>query len=418
MKFQAIRGVKDILPGEIATWQKVEEVARRLFESCGYSEIRVPIFEATSLFSRSIGETTDIVEKEMYSFEDRSGEKITLRPEATASIVRAYVEHRLFDPPGVVKLYCFGPMFRHERPQAGRYRQFYQIDVEAIGGAEPLLDAEMILMASEFLEQVGLTEVAIQLNSLGCPKCRPHYRAALLRFLKGNEQSLCTDCRSRIDRNPLRVLDCKQEKCRAITEGAPRTVDSLCAECRDHFSRVRELLESQSAPYMLNPRLVRGLDYYTRTTFEFTSENLGSQNAVLGGGRYDGLIEELGGPSTPAIGFALGMERLTLLINTLNRGVPAAGLQVYVAPLGNGTRPTVFSLLRDLRSRGLRVESDYEGKSLKSQLRRADRLGARFVVIVGEDELSRGTVPVRDMAGGAQEDVPIAALGEFLQRKL
>ncbi|HLC25949.1 MAG TPA: histidine--tRNA ligase [bacterium] len=418
MKFQAIRGVKDILPEEIATWQKVEEVARRLFESYGYSEIRVPIFESTALFSRSIGETTDIVEKEMYSFEDRSGDQITLRPEATASIVRAYIEHRLFDPPGVVKLYCFGPMFRHERPQAGRYRQFYQIDVEAIGGAEPLLDAEMILMASEFLQQVGLEGVQIQLNSLGCPKCRPDYRAALLRFLKEHEESLCQDCRSRIDRNPLRALDCKQEKCKALTEGAPRTVDSLCAECRDHFTQVRELLAAQSAPFVLNPRLVRGLDYYTRTTFEFTSENLGSQNAVLGGGRYDGLIEELGGPSTPAIGFALGMERLTLLLNTLNRGVPAAKLQVYLAPLGNGTRPTVFSMLRDLRRRGLRVESDYEGKSLKSQLRRADRLGAQFVVIVGEDELARGTVPVRDMAGKTQEEVSISALGEFLQRKI
>jgi len=402
-KIQAIRGVKDILPGEVAAWQLLERTARTLLETFGYAEIKIPIFEFTELFARSIGSATDIVEKEMYTFEDRDGKLVTLRPEGTASVIRAYIEHHLWTEYPLTKLYYVGPMFRHERPQAGRFRQFYQIGAESLGTANPLADVELLTLLDRFFLALDVAPTTLLLNSLGCPLCRPAYRDALQRFLRSRAADLCEACQRRIETNPLRVLDCKREECRAVTQDAPVITGFLGPECVEPFEEVKAALNATGIRYQLEPRLVRGLDYYTKTAFEFTAEGLGAQNTIAAGGRYDGLVEALGGPPTPGVGFALGIERVVTL---LKPGIaPPRTPDVFLATLGKAARPLMVRILNAARDAGLRIETDYDQGGLKSQMRRADRLGARYVVILGEDELAKGTAVVRDMTNKSQTDV-------------
>ena len=413
---QLIRGFKDILPGEVALWQHIERTAVGLFAAFGFDEIRVPIMEKTELFARGIGEDTDIVEKEMYTLDDRGGEKLTLRPEATASIVRAYIQHKLYADDPLRKFYTIGPMFRRERPQKGRYRQFYQIDVEAFGMAGPFIDAQMIYMLHLFFQRLGVSRTQAHLNSLGCPVCRPRFREALAALLNKVEDRLCADCRRRQARNPLRVLDCKVPACREAVADAPAIVDYLCEDCRQHFQSVTENLTQLGVPFELDRRLVRGLDYYTRTTFEIQTDVLGAQSAVAGGGRYDGLVETLGGPATPAIGFAVGFDRLVeVLGQSLKIENPKPAL--FIAALGEAARRKAFYWCAELAAAGIYVEMEHADKSLKSQMKRADRLGAARVLIVGDAELASGQANLRDMATKAQAEVVLAGLVDALKQQ-
>jgi histidyl-tRNA synthetase len=416
VEIKAIRGFNDILPSEIGRWQFVEETAREVFEGFGFSEIRIPIIERTELFSRGIGEATDIVEKEMYTFTDRSGNSLTLRPEATASMARAYLEHQIYSFDPVAKLYCIGPMFRYERPQKGRYRQFYQIDAEVFGVENPMVDAEVILMLIHFLSRVGLEKLELQINSLGCRDCRPRYREELKHFLTKKSFQLCEDCQRRLHTNPLRIFDCKVETCQEAIADAPQVIHFICDECQKHFDKVKEYLGMAGLAFILNPRMVRGLDYYTRTAFEVVSYQLGSQNAVTGGGRYDNLFQEIGGLDVPGIGFAIGMERLVSLLPKEKEFVQYPSL--FIAALGEETYREAYRLVNQLHLEGIRAELDYEGKSLKSQMRRADKLKAQYVLIMGEEELKRGKAVLRNMGTKFQEEVPLQGLIDTLRKKI
>ncbi len=406
MALTGIKGFNDILPGEVRKWQHVEKTARRVFETYGFSEIRVPVLEKTELFSRSIGDATDIVEKEMYSFTDKGGNAITLRPEGTAGVIRAFIEHKLHTADSVAKLYYMGQMFRYERPQKGRYRQFHQIGVEVAGVSDPKIDAQVLTMLCHFFAELGLIEPRLQINSLGCHDCRPEYRRKLREFLCERLDSLCDDCKRRYDTNPLRALDCKAAGCREATVGAPSVLDHLCAGCEDHFSRTKRYLDAAGTAYDINPRMVRGLDYYTRTTFELVTGLLGSQSAVAAGGRYDRLIEELGGPALPGIGFALGVERVVLLLD--GEGFETRP-DLFIAYHGEAAGDAAFLLMSRLQHRGISVELDYEGKSMKSQMRRADKFRARYTLIIGEDELAKGRAALKEMDRGVQEEVVLDA---------
>ncbi|HEY2946376.1 MAG TPA: histidine--tRNA ligase [Vicinamibacteria bacterium] len=414
---KAIKGTRDILPDEMSAWHRVEQAAHRLFARYGYREIRTPVFEETQLFARGIGADTDIVAKEMYTFADRDEEKtsLTLRPEATAGIVRAVIEHHLDQTDPALKVYALGPMFRRERPQKGRYRQFHQVDVEAFGLEGPSIDVEIIQVALAYLRACGLAEANLILNSVGDAKCRPAYIETLRAALRAQAGRLCADCQRRTETNPLRVLDCKVPEDQAIIEGLPRISDHLCAECRDHFAEVRRELELLEIPYELSHRLVRGLDYYTRTTFEVTSAALGAQNSVLGGGRYDGLVRDLGGPDLSAIGFALGLERLVMLIPP---GPAEPRCDVFLAVLAAGALDRSLLVRRDLREAGVRVLMDHEGRGLKAQMKKADKLGARYVAIMGDDELADDVWTVRDMTTSSQERVSDLKLAEYLEERI
>jgi histidyl-tRNA synthetase len=416
MEIKAIRGFNDILPDEIGKWQFVESIAREVFEGFGFSEIRIPIIERTELFSRSIGEATDIVEKEMYTFIDKGGTSLTLRPEATASMARAYLEHQFYSFDPVAKLYCIGPMFRYERPQKGRYRQFYQIDAEVFGVENPAVDAEIILMLIHFLKRVGLEKLELQINSLGCRACRPRYREELKNFLSQRSFQLCEDCQRRLNTNPLRILDCKVETCQEAIANAPRVISFFCSECQNHFDQVKKYLKMAGLEYILNPRMVRGLDYYTRTAFEVVSYDLGSQNAVTGGGRYDNLFQEIGGLDVPGIGFAIGMERLISLLPKEKEFIQFPHL--FIAALGADAYKEAYRLANQLHLQGIRTELDYEVKSLKSQMRRADKLKAPYVLILGGDELKRGKAVLRNMKDKSQEEIPISSLLNILKEKV
>ena len=404
VKYSSIRGMNDVLPAEAEKWQYIEVKARKVFDDYGFSEIKTPLLEKTSLFSRSIGEDTDIVEKEMYTFPDRKGELLSMRPEGTASVVRAYVQHKMYVASSLTKLYYFGPMFRYERPQKGRNRQFYQIGAEAIGVSSPAVDAEVISMLHTFFEQLGLDGLVLNINSIGCAGCRPAYKEKLLEFIAGSVDELCDNCQRRHRDNPLRVIDCKSKGCREKTKDAPSILDSLCDGCRDDFDRLKGYLTTLDIPFNVNHRMVRGLDYYTKTAFEITSDNLGSQDAVAAGGRYDRLVEEIGGPPTPAIGFAIGVERLSMLLaeddSTLKR-LP----DLFIATLGDKAYNTAFRLAHALRTHEVKVEYDHEGKSLKSQMRRADSLGASYVLILGDKEIETGRAVLKDMKNHEQDDV-------------
>lgn len=406
MAITAIKGFNDILPEETGRWQYIEQSARKIFELNGFSEIRVPIMEKTELFCRSIGDATDIVEKEMYSFIDKGENSITLRPEGTAGVMRALIENKLYAADPVSKLYYLGPMFRYERPQKGRYRQFHQIGAEVTGVNDPMVDAQVLNMLCAFFQEIGLDEPKLQINSLGCHECRPAYRKALLEFLEGRLEHLCADCKRRFVTNPLRTLDCKVPGCAEATAGAPSMLEHLCSSCDEHFTSVRTYLDSTGTGYSINPRMVRGLDYYTRTTFELVTGLLGSQSAVAAGGRYDGLISQLGGPSIPGIGFAIGVERVALLLGARDF---AKRPDLFIATMGADVRTKAFQLMSELQKLGVSVELDYEGKSLKSQMRRADKLDARYSVVLGENEIASGKALFKRMEDGVQTEVPLSA---------
>jgi histidyl-tRNA synthetase len=415
---RSVKGTRDLLPAETALWQRVEEEARRVFVAYNFREIRTPVLEPTVLFARSVGADTDIVTKEMYTFTDRDNESLTLRPEATASVVRAYLEHGLYNEGGIHKLYYMGPMFRRERPQKGRYRQFYQIGAEVLGSDHPSIDAEFLEMLVLFLERVGVRDFALLLNSVGCPKCRAEYVKALRRALERAKPDLCADCQRRAATNPLRVLDCKVEADQPVIEKLPHILEHLCPECQQHFDRVTGELKQRGVAYQITPRLVRGLDYYTRTTFEITSSVLGAQNALLGGGRYDGLAEMLGGPPTPGFGVAIGQDRLMLAVEQAAQLQGEDQLAAYVAWMGEQALPLAAQLAQDLRRQGISAELGYEPIKLKKSLSVANKLRARFAVIIGEGELASGRCQVKDMNTGQQEEVEPARIAQYLQEKL
>ncbi len=414
---QLIRGFKDILPGEAELWQHIEDTARALFADFGFSEIRPPIMERTELFKRSIGEDTDIVEKEMYTFPDRKGDMITLRPEATAAVVRSYIQHKLYASDPVRKLFTIGPMFRRERPQKGRYRQFYQIDAEVIGVASALVDAQLILLLVTLCSRLNVTDVMTHINSLGCPECRPGFRTALSEYIGNVSGDLCADCQRRKDSNPLRVLDCKVPACRDAMTGAPSVLDHLDPECSHQFDLLKEALDNLEIPYVVDKNLVRGLDYYTRATFEIQTGLLGAQSAVAGGGRYDKLIKTLGGPDTPATGFAIGFDRLAEIVG-LDRSEFGITPDLFVAALGERSRVLAFEWTSALCLSGIRTEMEYGGKSLKSQMKRANRLGAARVLIVGGNELEEGAAVLRDMKTKDQGSIPLDGLVETLIKEV
>ena len=411
-KITAIRGFKDILPQDSLLFWKVESIAHEVFNSFGYREIRVPIVEKTELFKRSIGETTDIVEKEMYTFADRDNEYITLRPEATASVIRAYIEHNMSSSEQITKLFTIGLMFRRERPQKGRFRQFNQIDVEFFGEEKPQSDAEIIFMLMHFLTSTGLRNLELEINSLGCPDCRPLFSKAVINFLKGSENNLCPDCQRRINTNPLRVFDCKVETCAATIANAPRILDFLCTDCENHFSQVQSFLHDLNTPFIINARMVRGLDYYTKTAFEVKTNALGAQNAVAGGGRYNSLVSDLGGPEVPGIGFAVGFERLIACLP--EEGSNKFKTDLFIAALGSKAQKIAFSLTNELRRAGVIAEMDYSDKSLKSQLKRADKLNSSFSLIFGDKEIDEKQVLLRNMQTKDQQAVPLDGMPDSI----
>ena len=406
MLYKAVKGFKDILPSQVETWNRVESEGKRIFELFGYQEIRIPMLEKTELFARGIGQDTDIVSKEMYTLTDRRGTQLAMRPEATASILRAYIENKLYDGAGVRKLFTMGPMFRYERPQKGRRRQFHQIDVEIIGDPGPRSDSELMFMIMYFFSCLGLTGLSLHVNSLGCTECRGPFRTELKRYLQEHVEQLCPDCRVRMETNPLRVFDCKVERCIQVMKHAPTMLDFLCGECTDHFERVKRYLKELSVDFVVNSHLMRGLDYYTRTTFEVQTRERGAQNAVAGGGRYDLLMKELGGPESPAIGFAIGEERVVELLEKQGPVEPD-GPDVFLAPLGREAEDKAFMWLQELRKGGVRCEMDYQPSGLKAQMKHGDRLRARKVLIVGEDELAKGKGILRDMFTKGQREISL-----------
>lgn len=395
MRYKSLKGIQDILPSEILIWQQIEHISREVFKKYGYQEIRLPMIEVTEVFTRSIGETTDIVEKEMYTFTDKGGRSITLRPEGTAPFVRAYIQHHLYNEPSPQKYYYMGPMFRYERPQAFRYRQFYQIGVEALGTEDTKLDAEVISMLLRILKRIGLKGLNNEITSIGCKDCRPPYKTILKKTLQDKLNLFCEDCRRRFEFNPLRILDCKVSSCVEARKDSPNITDFLCDRCNQHFKEVKQNLDLLNIPYIINPNLVRGLDYYTRTAFEVTVESLGSQKAVAAGGRYDGLVNEFGGPPAPGIGFAIGMERIISLLKkpVKERDYP----DLFFCSLGQEASEKSLILTEQLRAEELWVEMSYDESSLRSQMRKADRIGAKNVIVIGENELKKGKALIKDM---------------------
>lgn len=414
--YQAPRGTVDILPQEQSYWRYVKGKAAYVCQLYGYERIDFPAFEDAGLFHRSVGEGTDVVDKEMYTFEDRGGTQLALIPEGTASVCRAYVEHGLHNLPQPVKLYYVTSVFRYDRPQAGRYRQHHQFGYEAIGDADPALDAEVIDMAWQFYRSLGLTYLTLKLNSIGCKICRPDYLVALKAYYSKQGGQLCSDCNNRAARNPLRLLDCKKQSCQVIAETAPKSVESLCPDCAEHFSQLKRYLGLLELPFVLDHRLVRGLDYYTQTVFEIQPAEEGGQSTLGGGGRYDGLIEGLGGKPTPAIGLATGIERIILNLKKYNISAPLlSGPRVFLAYLGVEARDETIKLASRLRQSGIEVIEAFGSKSLKAQMRHANTLGVRHAVIIGDEEVKTGMAVFRDMTSAQQETVPLARLPELLK---
>ncbi len=417
-KFTKPTGTQDILPEDQAYWTYVLNHVTRLAQLYGFERLDPPIIEHTELFARGVGDATDIVEKEMYTFKDKGGESLTLRPEFTAGVVRAYIENGMQVLPQPVKLYSIGPLFRYERPQAGRFRQFNQFNAEIFGTADPLADLEIMLLAWDIYAGLGFESLSFQLNSTGCPACRPTYVEALKAHYRAHETQICEDCRRRLDKNPLRVLDCKQETCQPVIASAPKISDYLCEDCRTHFSTLRRYLDHLGRPYTINHRLVRGLDYYTNTVFEVWAEGIGAQAAVCGGGRYNGLMALLGGPPQPGVGFAVGLERTVLLLKAQGVKVPPLPTPpVFIASLGDAARLEALRLLVAVRRAGIGAQMA-TGGSLKAQVRQADKRGARFLLIVGEDELVRGEVTLRDLQQSTQETWPLSTVLDELRRRL
>lgn len=418
-EYIAPRGTQDVLPSETPKWEYVEAKFRETCALYGYKELRTPTFEHTELFARNLGETTDVVSKEMYTFETRGGKSLTLRPEGTAPAIRAYVQNNLGAQLPVTKMYYIGRIFRYERPQAGRYREHTQLGVEAVGSIDPALDAELIALATQFYKSVGLKRFELKINSIGCPECRPKYREALLAFAKDKLEGLCPSCVQRYEQNPMRMLDCKIESCKALLADAPRLPDYLGEECSTHFEKVKQYLTELGIEYKLDPNLVRGFDYYTKTAFEFVSGELGAQNAIGGGGRYDNLVEEIGGASTPAVGFGLGLDRLMLTLQAEGIELPInSGVTAFIAVMGETAHEFGIKLLADLRRQGISADMDYTGRSLKAQMKIANKLNAKFTLILGEDEINNEVASVRDMASSEQESVPFDKLAEYFKGDL
>ena len=414
------RGTNDFLPGESEKWQYIEQLCRQVCAEYGYKEIRLPIFEHTEVYLRSVGETSDIVEKEMYSFEDKGLTHVTLRPEGTAGTVRAFLENRLYADPQPTKLYYMGPMFRYDKPQAGRYRQFNQFGIEVFGADHATIDAEVITLAVEIFKRLGLTGLSVKINTVGCADCRPKHMEELKTYFRQHEDKLCETCRDRLERNPLRILDCKEDGCKAVAKGAPTTIEAACDNCSTHFNQLLGYLDAVGISYEIDTNLVRGLDYYVRTAFEVVINSVGSaQNALCGGGRYNGMVEQFGGDDMPGIGYAMGMERLLLTLKEQGIELPVGKHpDVYIAPLGDAAQKEAFVLTQALRSRNIYTEKDYLGKSLKAQMKASDRFQVKYCVIIGDSELEKGIAVVREMATGEQQEIALSQLVEDLEGRL
>lgn len=408
MKYYAPKGLNDILPEEMPYWHAVEQQVRSIMSFYNYREIRTPIMEKTEVFARGVGEDTDVVSKEMYTFQDKGGRSMTLRPENTASVVRAFLEHKIYGKEELSKWYYLGPMFRYESPQKGRSRQFHQYGAEAIGSDDPALDAELIVLSVDLLESLGLEEIGLTLNSIGCPSDRESYVEDLVAYLQPRKEELCADCQTRLKTNPLRILDCKNEVCQEIVEGGPIITDYLCSECRSHFDQVKSYLDQLDLDYYIDPNLVRGLDYYTKTVFEVFSSDLGAQDALVGGGRYDELVELFGGDPTPAVGFAGGIERLVLLLTQLSESeYSPEGLDLYIATIDEAAKRVAMRLQRELRELNITTELDYLDKSLQGQLGYADRYDAKYTAILGPREIEENELTLRDMVSGEQVNISL-----------
>ena len=416
MTINAPRGTKDILPAQVENWNYIENKIRDICRRYGYEEIRTPIFEHTELFQRGIGEGTDVVDKEMYTFEDRGGRSITLRPENTASAVRAYLQNKLFAEKALVKLFYIGSMFRYDRPQAGRLREFHQFGIEALGEKNPSVDAEIILLAVDFLSELGLSDLNLKINTVGCPKCRPVYRQKLQHYFSDKLDELCDDCKKRFDKNPMRILDCKTDHDKEFMQDAPKIKDCLCDECREHFDSVQKLLKAANVDFTIDDRLVRGLDYYTKTAFEIQYPLLGAQSAVAGGGRYDGLIEEIGGNPTPAVGFAAGIERILVALEMQNL-LPSVEnkIDAFIVAVGEEAEIMGFELLTKLRRNGLTATMDFAKRSIKAQMKQAGKSNAKFALIIGEDEVKNKTITVKNLEMSTQETVSIENIIDMIK---
>ena len=415
MLTNAPRGTKDILPDQIGNWQYLENEIRKICAIYGYEEIRTPTFEHTELFKRGIGETTDVVEKEMYTFTDKGDRSITLRPENTASVVRAYLQNKLYGDGGLVKLFYIGSMFRYDRPQAGRLREFHQFGVEALGEKNPSLDAEIILLAWNFLKNLGLDDLELKINTVGCPKCRPVYRQKLQHYFGEYHDELCNDCKSRLEKNPLRVLDCKVDAEKDFMDDAPKIETCLCDECREHFAKVKTFLTAAGVDFKIDGKLVRGLDYYTKTAFEIQYTPLGAQSAVAGGGRYDGLVEEIGGPPTAGIGFAAGLERILIALE--KQGITNSAqkkLDAFIVTAGSSAEIYGFELLNSLRQKNIAVTMDFASRSIKAQMKQASKSGAKFALIIGEDEVNEKSVTVKNLETSAQKKISFDEVSTYI----
>lgn len=411
------KGTKDVTPFESYKWHYVEGIMRQTAREYGLNEIRTPVFEHTELFLRGVGDTTDIVNKEMYTFEDKGGRSITLKPEGTAGVARSYVENGLSELPQPIKMYYITPVFRYERPQAGRLREHHQFGIELYGSDSPYADVEVMGVAKTLFDKLGITELELNINSIGCPTCRKEYNKALFDYLKNYEQELCPTCRERLYKNPLRILDCKEEKCKKITAGAPRVLDYLCDDCRNHHEEVKRLLTLVGIPYKVNPDIVRGLDYYTKTVFEFVSTSIGAQGTVCGGGRYNGLVEQVGGKHTPAVGFGMGIERLIMVLESLNIGVGEPEVPtVYVAPLSKDEADVAFATVAELRKNGVCADTDLMSRSLKAQMKYAGKRGYEYVAVIGSEEREAGEVNLKNMRTGEELRVKINNLSKELKK--
>lgn len=410
------KGTKDVVPDAAYKWHYLEDVVRKTAAEFGFKEIRTPTFEHTELFLRGVGETTDIVNKEMYTFTDKGDRSITLKPEGTAGVARAYIENCLGDMPQPVKMYYLTPVFRYERPQAGRLREHHQFGVELYGSASPYADAEVMLVAKTLFDKLGLTEPVLNINSIGCPECRKKYNAALKEYLAGNIDKMCASCRERFDKNPLRILDCKEPGCKTITASAPKTLEYLCDDCRAHFEKLQSILSSAGVEFKVNPSVVRGLDYYTGTVFEFISSAIGAQGTVCGGGRYNNLVSEVGGKPTPAVGFGMGLERLIMILENLNLylGEPETPT-IYIAPTSEAEAEAAFSVVGELRKKGVSAECDIMGRSLKAQMKYAGKRGYAFVAVMGADEINSGKIKIKRMSDGVETECAISDIAEVLR---
>ena len=407
---KAPRGTNDILPSEVYKWQYAEEVIREICKNFGVSEIRTPVFENTELFERGVGDTTDVVEKEMYTFEDKGGRSITLRPEGTASAARSYIEHGLFNNPQPTKLYYLIGCYRYEKPQAGRYREFRQFGVEYYGSKEPSIDAEVMSLALMIYDKLGLKNLSLNINSIGCPHCREIYNNKLREYLEANYDKLCETCKTRFHKNPMRIIDCKSDICKDIVKDAPKLIDYICDECKEHFELVKKNLEAMGIEYHIDPMIVRGLDYYTKTVFEIIADNKNSNSTICGGGRYDGLIEEIGGDSIPACGFAMGMERLVLTMEEQGIELPAPeGIDVYIGNIGVDAGIYAGKLVHQLRAKGISADKDHQAKSVKAQMKYANKIGAKYTIILGDDEITNGNITVKNMSNSETVNISLDA---------